>query len=393
MEEYIDWSTWEKRGDKLMEQGKYEDAAKAYEKGILDYPCKANLFFKCGHAYLEAKCYDDAYYFLNTAIALNPKKAKAFYYRHAANAGMGFIDCFDIDKAIALDPEDPAIVHDRGWTYAYLDRHEEAVKDFSKCIEIDPGSAYSYYICRAKSYRKLNHLDMAMDDLSNAIEINPSYEEPYLWRANIKYEINNYDAALTDLEMAVKLNPLCDLAYLGIGRIWEKLGDGEKALTSYSTAIEINPKNHHAHCGRGYIYYCQKKYKEAIVELNKAAALYSDSDYLFYRGRCYEKLGDEEKALTSYSAAIEINPNNGRAYFGRGYTYYCQKQYKEAIEEINKAVKLHDNSDYFFYRGRCYEALGDSGNATKDYQIASNMGNLDAQKILEAKGFTLENMK
>ncbi len=53
---------------------------------------------------------------------------------------------------------------------------------------------------------------------------------------------------------------------------------------------------------------------------------------------------DNDLALTFYNEAIDLNPNNGAAYFSRGCVYIEFQQYSEAADDFNKALSLNINS-------------------------------------------------
>lgn len=53
---------------------------------------------------------------------------------------------------------------------------------------------------------------------------------------------------------------------------------------------------------------------------------------------------DNDRALSLYNEAIELNPQNGVAYFNRGLVYIEFQDYSAAAEDFDKAVSLNINS-------------------------------------------------
>ena len=75
-------------------------------------------------------------------------------------------------------PANDVIHYNRGVAYAKLGNHSQAISDYDKAIEINPGNAEAYYN-RGIEYDELgNHLQ-AISDYDSAIDINPSYAEAY----------------------------------------------------------------------------------------------------------------------------------------------------------------------------------------------------------------------
>ena len=57
---------------------------------------------------------------------------------------------------------------------------------------------------------------------------------------------------------------------------------------------------------------------------------------------------DKDLALSLYNEAIELNPNNGAAYFNRGCVYIEFQQFSEAANDFTKAMSLHVDSAIFY---------------------------------------------
>ena len=65
-----------------------------------------------------------------------------------------------------------------------------------------------------------------------------------------------------------------------------------------------------------------------------------------------------EDALTCYSKAIELNPNDGLRYYNMGNTYAIMERSKEAFIWMKKAIDI--NTDFPFYlcvMGKIYSKM------------------------------------
>ncbi|MBS1964517.1 MAG: tetratricopeptide repeat protein, partial [Chloroflexi bacterium SZAS-1] len=97
---------------------------------------------------------------------------------------------------------------------------------------------------------------------------------------------------------------------------------------------------------------------EYAALLQRLAALY------LRRG---EDAGEAERyddALTAFSAALELAPDNGKAYAGRGKVHYYLKDYQSAVADFRRAVDLQpeDGDNYLWYGATHYQL--------KDYAAA-----------------------
>jgi tetratricopeptide (TPR) repeat protein len=55
-------------------------------------------------------------------------------------------------------------------------------------------------------------------------------------------------------------------------------------------------------------------------------------------------LGDSQKALESFDAAIRLNPNNHIGYQGKGIALDKLGKYQEALQTLEYALQLNPNS-------------------------------------------------
>jgi tetratricopeptide (TPR) repeat protein len=79
-----------------------------------------------------------------------------------------------------------------------------------------------------------------------------------------------------------------------------------------------------------------------------------------------------DKAISDYSKAIQLNPNNGDAYFNRGLIYSALRKYDKAIADFTEVIsqlrrQARDNFEAYYNRGLAYAALRKYDKAISDY--------------------------
>ncbi len=67
----------------------------------------------------------------------------------------------------------------------------------------------------------------------------------------------------------------------------------------------------------------------------------------------YNNLKQYDSALKDYSKALELDPKNFSAYKGRGSVYFSLQQYERAIEELNKAIEIYPELNAVNLRRHC----------------------------------------
>lgn len=112
-------------------------------------------------------------------------------------------------------------------------------------------------------------------------------------------------------------------------------------------------------------------------EKNKVAARIAYDERLFQANEWFEKgykywrNQQYDEAIESYTSAITLNPNFAEAYSNRGLIYANKGQYDKAIEDCNKAIALDpSNASGYNYRGFAYADKGQYDKAINDYTKA-----------------------
>ena len=110
----------------------------------------------------------------------------------------------------------------------------------------------------------------------------------------------------------------------------------------------------------------------------------------FYKGATAQKRAASAKteserqkwydaAITHYAAAIDLNPEDARAYTNRGDAYMNKSDFGAAIEDFNKAIDLNsEDAAVYSNRGVAYHYTGDFGAAIADFNKAIDLNPEDA---------------
>ena len=95
---------------------------------------------------------------------------------------------------------------------------------------------------------------------------------------------------------------------------------------------------------------------------------------LIQRGTAYDELGDHDKALADFDAAIKLVPKNPQAYVERAALLSSQGRHQEAIEGFSRAIALgFDDSGFAYTRRGIAEYFNDDRDAAlDDFQRGAN---------------------
>jgi hypothetical protein len=107
-------------------------------------------------------------------VRQNPTDHLAYFIRHQAFSKLGHhgLALADVDKAIALSESNILLHNLRGLVLRDLNRHQEAVEEFSRARELDPESWVYIHapLFRAHSHALLGNLEEALADCASLHE-------------------------------------------------------------------------------------------------------------------------------------------------------------------------------------------------------------------------------
>ena len=156
-------------------------------------------------------------------------------------------ECFkwayrDLNKAVSLGLKDEFVYSDLG--FAYMCEHEcsEAVNNFSNALEINPDYFFAWQK-RGYTFIKMELYDKAIPDLIIALSLDPNDPEAlrhlnnaYLRRGNLYLEegrnleaVDEYTKATSSRDFIVKAYEGRATAYTNLGRVDEATADIAKA--------------------------------------------------------------------------------------------------------------------------------------------------------------------
>lgn len=110
------------------------------------------------------------------------------------------------------------------------------------------------YNQRGVAYLTSGFYNEAKRDFSIAIQIDPQYSDAYVCRGIVFLTFKNYKEALSDMTKAIKIDPKNVLAYHNLGYTLSTIGRAEEAVDAYSRAIELKIDYGEAYVGRGIAY-------------------------------------------------------------------------------------------------------------------------------------------
>lgn len=133
-----------------------------------------------------------------------------------------------------------------------------------------------------------------------------------------KTNSGDFTGALEALNASIEINPDWDLTYFSKAIVFHNLQRLEDAYENYSKAIELNPKMIDAYYNRAHVILLDKEnhtketeLKKALKDLQKAAELDNKfTDAYYYLAVVKMKLKDYKGAVEELDKAIAVEPDS-----------------------------------------------------------------------------------
>ena len=306
----------------------YEKAVTAFEQAIeKDKDGNPEYNVNLGRAYVELGKYDEAEKAFMAAYT-DDKTSKA------AQWGIGVSSYFLGDYAASME---------------YFGK---VVGNISVYDEIDLDSL-QYYASLQTYY---GDSAGAIDSYTVLIRKNYNIEQQYFLRGSIYAAQGMENEAVLDYEEALKAYGNDYEIYYNIYYSLHKAGFENRAVSYLRRALEVEGADNLL---KGKTYYIIADYENAKKFLSKAMDE-GKQEAEFYLAMTYEKLGNNEEAVSMYETYLKNYPSDAGAY--NQYGMYCLNKgdYNAALGYFTAGLALGDTDakrELMFNQACCYEYL------------------------------------
>jgi len=265
-------------------------------------------------------------------------------------------------KEIQQNDKESIYWHSRGKAYMRINKHKDALSDFTRAIGIggnaSPFHVSQYYYSRASCYEKMSRFKDATDDLHKALELSPLNPKYLLLLGSCLYSLGETGKAHCSLKKAMANE-------IGVP---ETDGNSEDESEDES---EGNPESascmldcdENVECLKllGICCFDLELYEEALEHFEWFTTYLRPSDLHTGWSRtaqCHFKLERHGEALKLLNKAIQVDGSNASYLKDRGLLFKKTGKYEEAVSDLIKAVQLcPSNREYRLVRMECLEAL------------------------------------
>jgi tetratricopeptide (TPR) repeat protein len=203
------------------------------------------------------------------------------------------------------------ISNDLGLFLLSQDRNNEALKVFSRSIDIEPDNPITYVNMAYVEHAKMNNMHEAINYYNKALQINPNMFEAQYNLGYIYLSLNYIHDAIIHFTKASMINKNDINTRTSLDCAMKKKAEKEDSISQLQQKLLSDPKNIDLIRSLSIVYSCLGRYDASIKYLNIISQMVHSNSENEYNIACvYSRQGKIEEALKHLKNAVNLGFNN-----------------------------------------------------------------------------------
>lgn len=360
-----------KRAVEEIENENYEGAKEYLNKELEENPKNAYASTLLAMAYFKEQDYAASLSLINQSIKIIPRKNKdfkAFAYLIAADI-YKYLEEYEkaidnYDMAIEECPDEAETYEKRADLLYRIGEYDLSDKDYKASIELANGN-YLAYMGLGRNAMEQKKYDAAIEYFNYVEKLAKDYSSVYSFRGECYFLKKEYIKAIDDVIKALSIDGDDKAFFLMVDL-------AEHAKTELITKLKVastksKDSSYWPFC-IGVVYETTNNYKEAISYYIESNDIENSPDVTYRIGRCFEDMGEYEKALDYINFTLQIDSTDNSFVFTKADLLYEIGKTDEAILELDKVISVRPEFYYGYYRRGFYkDNNNDTDGAIEDY--------------------------
>jgi tetratricopeptide (TPR) repeat protein len=292
----------------------------------------------------------------------------------ALNKDEGQLAADLFSKSIALKPDFEKAYYNRCVAYTSVRNYPSALSDINKVLSISPNNMEARF-AKAMVFFGQGQKDSTNRWLDNCLGIG-KHAEAFYYKGIMSYQAGDYNEAIKEYSGAIEVKPDYAYAYNDRASAKRAINDLKGAIIDYEKALSLNPSFVFVYNNLGSVYRVSKNYDKAIEYYTKAMT--AKPDYLIAlnnRGAAKLESGKLDDAKKDFEDVLKKDPKNSQAFNNLASVALKQKDYKKAKDMAGKAIELNTNNGAaYFNRGIARQMLREEDGSCADWKKAADLG-------------------
>jgi tetratricopeptide (TPR) repeat protein len=299
-------------GIEKQDGGDNDGAMTDFEGALELQPDLTEAHLMLGIGYYNKKDYTRALEEYDEYLAVIPDNFHAWSNRAAVYLQIGDLAAAraDIDRALVLNPNDPALLENRIVIAREAADWQTVIRDATWLLEHFPAQAPTL-VERGRALGAESHYTEALADLERAVKLDPT-ASAFFFRGMARYYLGQYEAAVEDYTAALTVSSEEVPAYLWRCRAHYRLKQFQAGLPDCDEYVMRKPEEYEGYYVRGILRSRADDQDGAIADYRRAIELAGnpgDSANAWYGlGLANERAGRKKDAATAYKRTLDIEP-------------------------------------------------------------------------------------
>lgn len=207
--------------------------------------------------------------------------------------------------------------------------------------------------------------------------------ESYFEEGDDNFDLDKYEAAISSYSEAIRINPKYEDAYRKRGHSKSRLGRHKDAIIDFNHALEIDPEDYRVYLRKAFSLYKLNQPEKSIIEINKLLSIYPEytKAYVLRAAIYYDKM-DCKNTILDFDKVTDVEPHNPLGYYIKANYKFKFKDYTGAVADYTKAIEISHGFELYLNSKKRYFSMIMQGD---DNEVVQN-DYLKAQELYYPSG-------
>ncbi len=228
--------------------------------------------------------------------------------------------------------------------HTQLGLHKIAISCYKTAIQL-PNAPVEIHLFIALEYLSIQDTKTALSHLQKVTNEQPDNVMALEELVACHRTLDQPQKAIVDLKSIINNHPYSIHAWFCLATFQIEMEDTENAIESFDFCISIDPNCVPAYMGKASIHREQEKYEQAIAIAKEALEVEDENIAMvhIFIAECYEDIDNPQEAILHATQSTELSPDLEAAWAVLASALYNNKQYKQALKAVKRALKIDPN--------------------------------------------------
>jgi len=254
-----------------------------------------------------------------------------------------------LERARTFDEGEPEIYFSLSGVYLQIGKVEEAEALLRRTLELNPNH-FSALLDLAQLIKGNGSLAEVHELFTRAAKIDPDADEAALGLVVLEMASKEYRKARKSLTSFIARKPDSHLGYFYLGTLEQDLGNFAQAERNYKKSLELRPDFVRATAYLGQIYESQNRGDEALTLFEAASEYAQGASFLKRIGEIRSERKEPEAARRAFASYLEVDGDDAEVMLRLAFLELEAKDYQAAEKHFRRITELKPEfaSAYYF---------------------------------------------